>query len=62
MTPDDQVRRSRSGSENRQRQGLVAVRVDSAEHRLIREAANREGMTVGKFIRQAALAAAERTK
>jgi uncharacterized protein (DUF1778 family) len=60
MASEDQQRRSRSGSENRQRQALVAARVDPAERRLIQEAAKREGVPVGKFIRRAVLAAAER--
>jgi|GraSoiStandDraft_29_1057270.scaffolds.fasta_scaffold680136_2 uncharacterized protein (DUF1778 family) len=60
MGSDDQQRRSRSGSENRQRQALVAARVDPAERRLIQEAAKREGVPIGKFIRRAVLAAAER--
>ena len=59
MASDDQQRRSRSGSENRQRQALVAARVDPAERRLIQEAAKREGVPVGQFIRRAVLAAAE---
>jgi uncharacterized protein (DUF1778 family) len=56
----DRQRRNRSGSENRQRQALVAARVDPAERRLIQEAAQREGVPVGEFIRAAVLAAAER--
>ncbi len=59
MVSDDRQRRSRSGSEKRQRQALVAARVDPSEQRLIQEAAQREGVPVGKFIRTVVLAAAE---
>lgn len=58
MASDDHGRRSRSGSENRQRQALIAARVDPAERRLIQEAADRAGVPVGKFIRSVVLAAA----
>lgn len=60
MAAVDQARTSRSGSETRQRQALIAARVDLVERRLIQEAAKREGIPVGKFIRKAVLAAAER--
>lgn len=58
MGADDQARRSRSGSENRQKQALVIARVEADERRRIQEAADRAGMRVSAFVRKAALEAA----
>lgn len=60
MASDDQVRRSRRGSENRRRQGRVSARVDADERRRVEEAAGRVGVSVADFIRRALLDASER--
>ena len=58
MMAEEQRQRSRRGSENRQRQALIAARVDPEERRQIREAANRAGMPLATFIRKVVLEAA----
>lgn len=55
MMAEEQKQRSRRGSENRQRQALIAARVDPEERRRIREAANRAGMPLATFIRKVVL-------
>jgi uncharacterized protein (DUF1778 family) len=52
------ARRRRQGSEQRQRQRLLAARVSAEEERRIRQAADAQGVSVGAFIRQAVLAVA----
>jgi uncharacterized protein (DUF1778 family) len=49
------ARRRRQGSEQRQRQRLLAARVNAEEERRIRRAADAEGVSVAAFIRQAVL-------
>jgi uncharacterized protein (DUF1778 family) len=58
MASSEQKQRSRRGSENRQRQALIAARVDPDEQRQIREAASRAGLPLAAFIRKAVLDAA----
>jgi uncharacterized protein (DUF1778 family) len=58
MTAEEQKQRNRRGSENRQRQALIAARVDPEERRQIREAAHRAGMPLATFIRKVVLDAA----
>lgn len=54
---DQQPRKSRSGSENRDRQHRVSARVTAAEKQHIEATAERIGLPVGAFLRAAALAA-----
>jgi uncharacterized protein (DUF1778 family) len=52
------ARRRRQGSEQRQRQHLLAARVNAEEESRIRRAANAQGVSVAAFIRAAVLAVA----
>jgi hypothetical protein len=54
------AQRRRSGTEQRQRQVLLGVRVTAEERRLIRDAAEARGVTVATFMREAALRAVAR--
>jgi uncharacterized protein (DUF1778 family) len=58
MASPDGKQHSRRGSENRQRQALIAARVDPHERQQVREAAARAGQPVATFIRAAVLRAA----
>jgi uncharacterized protein (DUF1778 family) len=55
MTLAGQERRSRRGSERRQRQVTLAARVTLDEEQQIREAARRRGVSVASLIRDAVL-------
>lgn len=47
----------KSGSENRQRGGIIGLRVSAAERAELEEAAERAGLTLGSYIRAKVLAA-----
>ena len=49
--------KSRSGSEVRQRGGLIAFRVSESERAELEKKADRVGLTLGSYIRQCALSA-----
>jgi len=58
MAPHDAEHRKRPKSETRQRQVMLAARVNPDEEQQIREAADRHGVSVATLIRNAALSAA----
>lgn len=58
MAPHDPPHPRRPKSEQRQRQVMLAARVNPDEARQIREAADRHGVSVATLIRNAALSAA----
>lgn len=59
MAPHDAPHRKRPKSETRQRQVMLAARVNPDEERQIRDAAHRRGISVATLLREAALNAAE---
>jgi uncharacterized protein (DUF1778 family) len=59
MAPPGTKQRKRPKSEQRQRQVMVAARVNPDEERRIRQAADARGVSVASLIRSAVLATAD---
>jgi uncharacterized protein (DUF1778 family) len=59
MSSAEQKRRTRQGSEQRQRQVSLTARVSPDEERQIRQAAEARGISVASLIRSAVLAMTE---
>jgi len=60
MAPSDAKPHKRPKSETRQRQVMLAARVNPDEERRIRQAAEAQGVSVASLIRSTVLAAAKR--